>query len=163
MLRLLHRYYALFQSQPLRPRKSSAYRSALDCCPATRVNLANTGKRRIFFYLLSSIIPFESAAFGLHRYHERWQAGWWWNMGHVVRLETTSLDAKSTPRRPYNAALLERPGEKRFRYKQFQTDSCKIWRKYLSMLLTKLNSINLLIYYIIFYKIFLFVCVKPFK
>lgn len=84
------------------------------CCPATRVNLANTGKRRIFFYLLSSIIPFGSDEFGWRRRRcERWQAGWWWNMGHVVRLGTTSLDAESTPRRPYNGALTGRPTGKR--------------------------------------------------
>ncbi|KAJ3664469.1 hypothetical protein Zmor_000032 [Zophobas morio] len=34
-------------------------------------------------------------------------------MGHVVRLETTSLDAESTPRRPYNGALTGRPSEKK--------------------------------------------------
>lgn len=39
---------------------------------------------------------------------ERWQAGWWWNMGHVVRLETTSLDAEATtPRRPNNGTLTQ--------------------------------------------------------
>lgn len=83
------------------------------CCPATGVNLANTGKRRIFFYLLSSIIPFGSVAFGSHRQRERWQPGWWWNMGHVVRLGTTSLDAESASRRPHNAALTGRPTDKR--------------------------------------------------
>lgn len=110
---------ALFQSQPLPPPwKSSAYRSTgPGCCPATGVNLANTGKRRIFFYLLSSIIPFGSGRFGGVRRPapECWQAGWWWNMGHVVRLETTSLHVESTTRRPYNAALTgdtPEPGEK---------------------------------------------------
>lgn len=38
--------------------KSSAYRSEAGAVARQRgVNLANTGKRRIFFYLLSSIIP----------------------------------------------------------------------------------------------------------
>ncbi|KAG5867908.1 hypothetical protein JTB14_002806 [Gonioctena quinquepunctata] len=42
-------------------------RSSLAVARQPGVNLANTGKRRIFFYLLSSIIPFGSARFVARR------------------------------------------------------------------------------------------------
>lgn len=72
---------ALFQSQPEPPlRKSSVYRSRVSAWLAVArqpgVNLANTGKRRIFFYLLSSIIPFGSGRVGSFRRRHRGVGDW---------------------------------------------------------------------------------------
>lgn len=68
-------------------------------------------KKDIFLFIILHY-PFGSGSVGSNRRGERWQAGWRWNMGHVVRLETTSLDGESTPRRPYNTALTASPSEK---------------------------------------------------
>lgn len=106
---------ALFQSQLEPLRKSSVYRSASAwLLPGNRESIWPTQGKEGYFFIY---YPPLSLRFGMCREssvlrdtHEnltgpvvepRWQAaGWWWNIGHVVRLETTSLDAESTPRRP---------------------------------------------------------------